>query len=98
MLKDKNEPDTLPNSKVPAATLHQLATKHGQLQGAAVDGCEYSAAHNAAAVMHGWNVFEYNYGPVLLTDDEYLKALEAALEGKEPHVAAIRKKESHGTT
>ena len=63
-------------------TLVELATKHNQLAKPAPDGERFSSKHLSAAALHGWNAYEYNYGPIQdLTDDEYLAALDSAYSG-----------------
>jgi hypothetical protein len=58
--------------------LPTLAGMLGQLQRKGiVDGEAYSALHLSTAVIHGWNKHEQNYGPLLLTVDEYTQALAA---------------------
>jgi len=76
-------PPAPPSAQPRAATLTllALATKHGQLGRPAPDGSRFSAQHEAAAVLHGWNAHEYHRGAVELTDEEYTAALKAAGTG-----------------
>lgn len=72
-------------------TLKELAAKYDQLQPVGIpDGSPYKPAHACAAVLHGWTRFEYHYGEIKLSDEDYRKALDAALVGK-THAAAIPK-------
>jgi hypothetical protein len=59
-----------------------LARKHGQVRRPVPDGDRYSAAHELAATLNGWNVYGYHYD-LDLTDEEYLDALECAKAGYE---------------
>lgn len=59
-------------------TLVELAKAHGQLMPAVIDGERFSAKHLTAAVRHGWARYEHNYGPLDLSSEDYLAALEAA--------------------
>jgi hypothetical protein len=61
--------------------LKELAEKYGHVAKPAIDGDPYSSAHMCADVRHGWSAHEYHYGPVQLSDDDYLEALAAALTG-----------------
>jgi hypothetical protein len=70
--------------------LHDLAIKHGQIAKPAPEGSVYRAKHAAACVLHGWAYSEYHYGPVDLSDEDYLSALDAAKRG-EIHAPASRK-------
>lgn len=62
----------------PRLTLKQLAAKHNMYAPRAIDGCEFKAPHAAASAMHGWRRYEYHYGDFMLSDADYLAALEAA--------------------
>jgi hypothetical protein len=65
-------------------SLPELAAKYKQLSRSAV-GCDcskFSGDHNVAAVLNGWNKFERVFGPVSLTEDDYLGAIEAAKNGE----------------
>lgn len=72
-------------------TLLELATETKNLARPSQAGYKFSTAHEVAAVMHGWNSYEHHFGPVDLTKDQYLKALECALRG-EIHSEADRKR------
>lgn len=82
MFKSEAEEDTSPAVPHPAPVarfdLPTLAGMHGQLaRKGIVDGEAYSALHLACAVIHGWNRHEQNFGPLLLTFEEYTQALAA---------------------
>lgn len=81
-----------PPRKAPAETrsLLELAAAHGHVARRAPDSDRYSAAHMCAAVMHGWNAHEHHYGPIALSDANYVAALEAAACGK-AHAPANRR-------
>lgn len=52
----------------------------------------YSAAHRAAAALHGWDAHAlHTTEPVRLTIEAYKAALETAMLGKEPHAEAVSK-------
>lgn len=50
----------------------------------------YKTDHSVAAVRHGWNWYEKHYGPVELSEEDYLEALEFAKIG-EVHEPANRR-------
>lgn len=80
----KTDPAVPHPAPVARFDLATLAGMCGQLaRKGIVDGEAYSAQHLACAVIHGWNKHEHNYGPLLLTLDEYEKAL-AATPGVHP--------------
>lgn len=86
MSEDFAEEKTLPEVPHPAPVarfdLDTLAKMHGQkVKRLVVDGEKYSAKHLACAVIHGWNKHEKNFGPLLLTSEEYEKALDATDSG-----------------
>jgi hypothetical protein len=72
-------------------TLIELANFTGNKAKSVFHGCEFSARHETAAVLHGWNSYEYNHGSLELSEDEYLAALSAAASGS-VHAPADRKR------
>lgn len=72
-------------------SLLELALKTGHVVKPVLHGSEFSTAHETAAVVHGWNSYQYNYGPLELEEDDYLAALSAAAFGS-VHAPADRKR------
>ena len=69
----------------PVLSLADLAKKHGQLRAVNPDleDSPLSPEHMAAAVLHGWNAFAFfKGGQVMLSDADYLAALEAVGKGE----------------
>jgi hypothetical protein len=86
-----SERETTPTAEV--FTLAELAERHGQTfsfltrEGKKVtqvipDSDPYRLDHMLACTAHGWIPHEHHYGLVKLSDDDYLKALEAAKNGR----------------
>lgn len=95
-IEDKPEQPSAPvaQTSAPVDTLIKLAVRHGQtFHRAGADGNLYPtvpahdsvlrAAHLQADVLHGWTKHErHTSEAVLLTDSDYLSAIEAAKTGK----------------
>lgn len=64
-------------------SLHEHAIRRDQLAPKAVDGQAYKWQHRIAALVHGWTLHEHHYAdhPIMLSDDDYDKALELAASG-----------------
>lgn len=58
--------------------LKDLAAKHGHARADVPHGDPFDAVHACAATLHGWNRHEYHYGPVEISEQDYLAALESA--------------------
>lgn len=71
-------------------TLEELAKKHNQIARPSPQGDKYKGKHSVAATVHGWPSFEFNYGPVMLSEDDYLQALDSAQQHKK-HPPANRR-------
>lgn len=77
------------------STLFELAKRNGQLfvpsakfAPNASEDSPFRATHQVADVYHGWSMHEKTlHQPVMLSDADYLSALEAAKKGK-THKAA----------
>lgn len=71
--------------------LAQLAQEHGQTVRDLENNSPYGWKHRVADTIHGWSQHEYHYqaDPVMLTDEEYLEALESAAGDNVPHKPAI---------
>ena len=65
-------------------TLHELATRNGQLRKACASCNEstYSTDHAVAAVLHRWNRYERIAGPIDMSESDYLAAIDAAKHGQ----------------
>lgn len=65
-------------------TLHELATRNGQLAKSCVgcDGQIYAIHHSVAAVLNRWNRYERLVGPIDMDEETYLDAIEQAKEGR----------------
>ncbi len=76
MDESKGKTEKLPLEKL------ALATGHAKQPHVQEDGI-FDAQHLAAAVRHGWTAYTYYKGEeVLLSQEDYLQALEAAQLGK----------------
>lgn len=81
-----------PKHEAKLLTLDALALKHGQTQRAPIAGdSPFTADHLVAEQLHGWSHHALYVGEVLLSDEDYLAAIEAAKEGKR-HFAADKGK------
>lgn len=71
--------------------LARLAEEHGQKVKDLENNSPYGWKHRVADSIHGWSQHEYHYqaDPVMLTDDEYLAALESAAGDYTPHGPAV---------
>lgn len=94
----KVEMDETPAESEEKLTIAELAKRHGQIQPAPIAGDDpYSADHNIAAVLNGWNWHMLHvFAGVTMTSQNYLAAIEAAKLGK-PHAPANLKPEQGGT-
>lgn len=68
-------------ARIPRYPVGELAKKHGETLKLTFPTKRIvpSAAHKAAAALHGWNDHLHHAGgPMCLTDEDYLAAIEAA--------------------
>lgn len=73
-------------------SLDELAVAHDQIAPNAPDGNRYKWPHRIAALVHGWTQHNYHYeqNQVMLSDADYLAALELAKSGSiAEHPAAV---------
>lgn len=71
----------------------QLAEASGYMHKLSVPGdTPFKAEHAAADVLHGWTLYEKTYGePVMLEEEDYALAVEAAKTGEVYEPACKRK-------
>jgi hypothetical protein len=73
--------------------LKDLAEKFGHITKPSVDGVAYRWKHACADQMHGWTAYEYsNNTKIKISEQEYLKALEAAAIGQTYSPAVFKRK------
>jgi len=65
-------------------TVAKLAVMHGQAHATTVaDDSPFKADHLVASTRHGWLKHEHDTGtPVMLSEHDYLAAIDAARQGK----------------
>jgi hypothetical protein len=92
MSDDKKDKDKdKPASEETVYSLEALAQLFGQVATPTVHGDKYKADHSCAAAVHGWNVYEYHHGTLLISIKDYAEALKAAGLGKVHAPASCRK-------
>ncbi len=84
--------DKKPAAQVETLPLEALAKMFGQVNSpGVVHGDKYKSDHACAAARHGWNVQEYNYGPLSMSVVDYVEALKAAAKGSVHSPVCFRK-------